>query len=353
MSDFTPNLDLPYILPNQAQKHVTHAEALRTLDALTLLAVRDDDRTDPPADPAEGDRHIVAAGALGAWAGHEFEIAAFQDGAWAFYPPREGWTAWVGARAELHAFSGGAWIAASSGGGGVEDLVTLGVNAMADETNRLTVAADSTLFTHDAADHRLVVNKAAAAATASLVLQSGFAGRAEIGLAGDDDLVIKVAGPSGVFEDALRCLWSDGQGAPQVVLGASAAIDPDACLEVHRADVSANFNRTSTNGGAVLGFFHRGEVRGRVSVGAGSSVFLDGFPNAYLRADGVRVLEALPDVVNVTTPLSLPVIAPDALPNASPGRTGWMVLVPGEAGLELAVCDGADWRYVRTLQIVV
>ena len=32
--DQTSRLALPYLLPNQAQKHVTHNEALRRLDAL-------------------------------------------------------------------------------------------------------------------------------------------------------------------------------------------------------------------------------------------------------------------------------------------------------------------------------
>ena len=35
----TPNLALPYILASQAQKHVTHNEAIRTLDCLVQLAV--------------------------------------------------------------------------------------------------------------------------------------------------------------------------------------------------------------------------------------------------------------------------------------------------------------------------
>jgi len=32
--DLSYYLKLPYLLPNQAQKHVTHNEALRRLDAL-------------------------------------------------------------------------------------------------------------------------------------------------------------------------------------------------------------------------------------------------------------------------------------------------------------------------------
>ena len=35
MTDISNSLSLPYILPNQAQKHVTHNEALRILDVVT------------------------------------------------------------------------------------------------------------------------------------------------------------------------------------------------------------------------------------------------------------------------------------------------------------------------------
>jgi hypothetical protein len=37
----TPHLQLPYILASQAQKRVTHNEALRILDGLVQLSVRD------------------------------------------------------------------------------------------------------------------------------------------------------------------------------------------------------------------------------------------------------------------------------------------------------------------------
>ncbi len=51
------NLQLPYIMPSQAQKHVTHNEAIRTLDALVQLAVLDRDlfnasRCRPPMETA-------------------------------------------------------------------------------------------------------------------------------------------------------------------------------------------------------------------------------------------------------------------------------------------------------------
>ena len=51
MSDTTTHLGLPYLLAAQAQKHVTHNEALRLLDAMVQLSVLDRTRTAPPASP--------------------------------------------------------------------------------------------------------------------------------------------------------------------------------------------------------------------------------------------------------------------------------------------------------------
>jgi hypothetical protein len=76
----TPNLALPYILASQAQKHVTHNEAIRALDCLVQLSVESRVLTSPPASPADGSRYVVAAGASGDWTGQSGKIAAFQDG---------------------------------------------------------------------------------------------------------------------------------------------------------------------------------------------------------------------------------------------------------------------------------
>ena len=65
MPDTTTILSLPLILPAQAQKHVTHNEALATLDLIVQLSVINRTLTTAPALPAVGDRHIVAATATG------------------------------------------------------------------------------------------------------------------------------------------------------------------------------------------------------------------------------------------------------------------------------------------------
>jgi len=55
--DERTNRLLPYILAAQAQRHVSHNEALRRLEALVQLAVVDRDPDTPPAAPDEGPLH--------------------------------------------------------------------------------------------------------------------------------------------------------------------------------------------------------------------------------------------------------------------------------------------------------
>lgn len=95
MADTSPRLLLPYIQAAQAQKHVTHNEALRRLDGLVNLTVEDRSRSAPPANPTEGTAYLVAAGATGLWAGWSGDIALWADGAWMRLPARIGWRLWV------------------------------------------------------------------------------------------------------------------------------------------------------------------------------------------------------------------------------------------------------------------
>lgn len=85
--DETPNLKLPYILPSQAQKHVTHNEALRLLDAIVNLSVKSRTTTGAPVAPAAGDRYIVASPATGTGSGKNGMVASFIDDGWFFIQP--------------------------------------------------------------------------------------------------------------------------------------------------------------------------------------------------------------------------------------------------------------------------
>ncbi len=194
MSDTSPILSLPYIQPAQAQKHVTHNEALRLLDILVQLVVLSRDQIVPPAVPAAGDCHIVGAAATGPWVGQDRAIAFYEAGGWQFLVPKPGWRAHVLAENRPVVFD---TVAGWQDGSNAAFLTLgVGVNATADTTNRLTVAATATLLNHAGAGHQLKINKATVTDTASLLFQTGFSGRAEMGLAGDDAFAIKVS-PSG------------------------------------------------------------------------------------------------------------------------------------------------------------
>jgi len=142
----TVNLGLPCIEGSQAQKHVTHNDALRILDTLVQLAVLTRDLTAPPSSPAEGQRWIVKTGATGAWAGHVNAIAAWQDGAWIFSTPQTGWVAFVADEGTLLLWNGTAWGDFFSTVTSIQNLALLGVGTTADTTNVLSAKLNNTLF---------------------------------------------------------------------------------------------------------------------------------------------------------------------------------------------------------------
>ncbi|MEL6287342.1 MAG: DUF2793 domain-containing protein [Pseudomonadota bacterium] len=208
----TANLDLPYIAPAQAQKHVTHNEALRKLDTLVQLTLASRGVLEIPQDPADPTCYAVPTNAVGAWADRAGEVACFTDGAWTYVMPRAGWRAWVEDEAVLVVWNGSTWSEVSagtgSGTGSVNPAALVGVNTEAALPNRLAVKSDAVLFSHDdvtpgSGDVRHVLNKSSAADTASHLYQSGFSGRAELGLTGDDHFHLKVSDDGAAWSDAI------------------------------------------------------------------------------------------------------------------------------------------------------
>jgi Protein of unknown function (DUF2793) len=245
VSDSSPNLILPYIMAAQAQKHVTHNEAIRALDAIVHLAVLDRDLTGPPSSPADGQRYIVAASPSGSWAGQTGKIAAWQDGAWAFYAPQSGWLAWVIDEALLARWTGSTWAEATIAS--VNPVAMVGVNAIADTTNRLSVASPASLFNHSGSGHQIKINKAAGPDTASQLFQTAFSGRAEIGLTGDDNLHVKVSADGTAWSDALVIVAATG--TPRVPSIAKSSLPAAAT-----AGAGAIVHVSDEAGGTVLAF---------------------------------------------------------------------------------------------------
>jgi hypothetical protein len=218
----TALIGLPLMEAAQSQKHVTHNEALLLIDGVLQLAVSSRALAEPPESPAEGARYLVSSAAAGAWAGHAGDIAIYAALAWRFLTPREGWRMWVSDEASFLIFDGTSWsdlrdIDALNG------LSALGVNATADSWNRLIVSAPGVLFTHESGDHRMTLNKEAAGNTGSLLFQTGYSGRAELGLAGDDDFHFKVSADGATWFEALAI--DRGTGVVRFPSGASLAVD--------------------------------------------------------------------------------------------------------------------------------
>lgn len=138
MSESTARLTLPMLAVAQAQKEMTHNEALALVDIAAQPVVVAAGLTAPPATPAAGQCWIVGVGATGAWAGQAGAIAGWTTGGWRFLTPFEGMSAWSAADSGVARYEGGSWriaargsaIANPSGGTTVDSEVRAAVAAV-------------------------------------------------------------------------------------------------------------------------------------------------------------------------------------------------------------------------------
>ncbi|NHK29531.1 DUF2793 domain-containing protein [Parvularcula flava] len=205
-------LSLPYMASGQAQKHVTHNEALRRLDALVQASVKSRQVDEPPASPSAGDGYLLPEAVSGDWTGKGGMIAVWQDGAWAYLAAATGFRIFVEDEAALLVRAEEGWQRVAPLPNPV-DLV--GINTSASLPNRLAIKSDAVLFSHDdvtpgTGSIRHTLNRQGDTDTASLVLQSGYSGRAELGLVGDSDFSVRVSADGSAWQDAIRIDPADG-----------------------------------------------------------------------------------------------------------------------------------------------
>ena len=205
MPDQTPRLELPLLMPSQAQKHVTHNEAIDLLDGLVHLAIQQFDLDLPPETAIEGTVWHIGPAPTGLWIGQAGKLARWRNGGWVFMTPGEGWICWGLTEGRARVCLSGAFVDLPANLPAlIQNLAQLGVHTSADTTNRLAVSAAATLLTHDGQGHQLKVNKASATDTASLLFQTGWSGRAEMGLAGSDAFSVKVSDDGAGFVTAME-----------------------------------------------------------------------------------------------------------------------------------------------------
>jgi hypothetical protein len=198
------NLKLPYIAAAQAQKHVTHNEAVELLDALTQLTAVAFDTTLPPLTALDGQVWAIGSPAINAWAGRDGDLALWSNGGWVFIEPQAGWQAALGA--DVRVFDGTVW-----GPPLHQNLPGMGIRTTSDANNALAVASPATLFTHQGGGHQMKINKATATDTASLLFQTGFSGRVEMGTAGTDDFEVKTSADGITWASALTAFGATGR----------------------------------------------------------------------------------------------------------------------------------------------
>jgi len=83
-------LSLPFIHTGQAQKEVTHNEALQRLDLLVQATCNGVPSNTPPTSPAEGQGFLCGDAPTGPWAGQANALAQWTIGGWRFAAPFEG-----------------------------------------------------------------------------------------------------------------------------------------------------------------------------------------------------------------------------------------------------------------------
>ncbi|MBY8978255.1 DUF2793 domain-containing protein [Rhodobacteraceae bacterium NNCM2] len=214
MSDTTTKLLLPYIFAAQAQKHVTHNEALRILDGLVQLSVLARDLTAPPTSPVDGDRYIVGSDATGDWAGWDLSVAIWTDGAWLRLPPRTGWCAWIEDESLLLVYDGSGWVDTTPTS--LQNLALLGLGTTADASNPFSAKLNAALWSAKTVaeggtgDLFYTMNKEAAGDDLGLTLQTGFVTKALVGLFGSDSFRLAVSADGSTFFDGLNVDNSTG-----------------------------------------------------------------------------------------------------------------------------------------------
>lgn len=218
-ADRTARLELPYLAAGQMQKHVTLNEALTRLDALVQTLIVSRTTVAQPGAPEEGALYVLPTGRTGAdWAARAVGTLVRADmGGWVEVPVQDGLIALVQDAGELIVRSGGDWVALGARLGALQGLGRLGLNTTADAANPFAARVNKALWTAlesgagGDGDLRLTFNKQTASDVLSLLFQSGFSGRAELGLIGSDDLTLKVSADGTTWHEALSVDRATGQ----------------------------------------------------------------------------------------------------------------------------------------------
>lgn len=107
--DITARLALPLLSVGQAQKEITHNEALARIDLFGQPIVLATGVNTPPPAPVPGQCWVVGDAPTALWAGQAGTIAGWTDGGWRFCMPKAGMRLWNLAESAEAVFDGAQW----------------------------------------------------------------------------------------------------------------------------------------------------------------------------------------------------------------------------------------------------
>lgn len=108
-NDTSDRFGLPLLQTGQAQKELTHNEALVLIDALLHARAESATLTSPPVGAVVGQCWIVASGGAAEWSGHDGELACLTSGGWRFVAPRAGMRVSTAADGQMRVHDGSGW----------------------------------------------------------------------------------------------------------------------------------------------------------------------------------------------------------------------------------------------------
>lgn len=104
----SPRLGIPYLVESQAQKEVTHNEAINMIELL-VHPISESVLSTPPANPIEGALYLIGLGATGEWEGKDNYITEYISGSWKYCPPVDGMRIWDKNTGQALFYKAGSW----------------------------------------------------------------------------------------------------------------------------------------------------------------------------------------------------------------------------------------------------
>lgn len=104
---------LPLLAVSQAQKEITHNEAIILIDALLHVAIEAVLSVVPTATDSDiGKCWIISGSPAGPWENKVGQIALWVGGSWRFVVPHEGMRVWIKATRRQSLYIAGQWVSA-------------------------------------------------------------------------------------------------------------------------------------------------------------------------------------------------------------------------------------------------